>query len=59
MTSDFSRLKVPAEAFCSYPSNKAEQLKAENHFKKKTPSSEREIKKGKESNEMNKLLNNS
>ena len=31
----------------------------QNHFKKKTPSSEREIKKRKESNEMNKLLNNS
>ena len=44
--------EVPAEAFCSCPSNKAEQQFKEKHLKLKTISSERELKK---SNEMNKL----
>ena len=53
---DFSRLKVPAEAFCSCPSNKAEQQFKEKHLKLKTIISEKEeIKYSKQSNEMNTL----
>ena len=39
--------EVPAEAFCSCPSNKAEQQFKEKHLKLKTISSERELKKRK------------